>query len=215
MVGGAITPVFSELEEAVEKLYGVWSQSPQMEGLKSFEAFAKEGFHYSKNPREIQNSFVETMGRLNGYRAFVAFSNRARMSDISEIQRMKVLYGALLPDIISYVRTAQVCLLFEQNTDLNSWFPSLVGKAVSRATHMSGNRTLPTVTYRVVEKQEHRLLALIDYTMAIVSNWVDSGYSRDPENFKYRQYRAIEANIAMIYDFDRGLRSTRAHRQFS
>lgn len=214
IVGASLIADLPATELAIERLYAVHRESPRFEGLESFERFQGEGFHHSTNPREVQEIFIDFLAHLHGYRGFFAKSDGSRMEGLTPRQRALVLYGTILPDIILSARTPALVLAFEVNEDLRASFPKLVADAVERAQAKAPARTLPTVSHTTVSKLDPHSLSITDYALAILSYWFQEGCPTDAASFAFRNYRVIRHNLALVYDFDRTLRSDRGNRTF-
>ncbi|HEY9501521.1 MAG TPA: hypothetical protein VIR01_07850, partial [Pyrinomonadaceae bacterium] len=199
---------------ALKVLFEEQEDSPQLSGLKSFADFRANGFHYCENPREIQTLFLDKISKLHGYRAHLAFTDRTALPDLDDNQRVLILYRTLITDLILQTRHSEIVFLFEHNSQLNSQFSELVEIGVEEARNRSHGRRLPTASVEIVKKNDLFSLSIIDYCMATVSNWADAGFVVDKQNWQYRNYLSFERNIAMIFDFDRRMRSTRDNRMF-
>jgi hypothetical protein len=214
IVGALVLNDYAQIESAAREMFDEMRASPELEDHKSFEKFLTEGFHYSSNPFEIQIDFMNRISRLHGYRMFFAFSQRERLPDLDDNDRSLVLYATMLVDVISYIRTPKIVFLFEHNAELNPRFAGLVANARERAVARNRRREMPVVESRIAHKQDPLALGIVDYAMAVISNWIDADFTVDPDNKAFRMYRRFERNTAVIHNFDDQLRSNRSDRRF-
>lgn len=216
LVGGALCPDPDALEATIRSLYERLKADDRFEGTESYENFVKQAFHNGQIPVEHQITFIGELTRIPGFRIYIAFSRRARLPELTDTQRCAVLYASLLPDLVLATRAAELEMWFEENTSLNKHFEKLARDAVLRAREIRGPRGfVPKVTARYVSKSEALSLGVIDFALAVVATWVAAGYPRERTRVEARNFIAIERDVAMIYDFDLGKRSTRLHREFA
>jgi hypothetical protein len=213
VVGACVVPNLRALETEISALYELHRESPQLEGGPSFEDFVKKGFHYSGDPWEIQTLFIDNLSRLHGYRAHIAFSFGAgREGETTKDVELR-LYRRLLPDVILSARSQKLVLLFETNDSLNGAFKGLVEEALEEGRRKSRQQQ-PIVSIHILQKQDLWSLSIVDYCLAVVSNWIESGQSDSPKKREAKNYKAIRENLAILLDAGSGTRSTRRSRKF-
>lgn len=208
--------VFEDLdasEAVVSELYADWCSAPELRAIPSFQEFLEKGFHNWQIPFEIQLSFIRQLRTLGGFRAFIAFSKRTRLRDHTDNELAAVLYAALLPDVLLYLRARQVELHFETNSGLNHVFADIVSDCAARASDKA-SRPVPVPRLTIVDKLEYTAMGVTDFILAIVGKWIAAEMTRDATQSVYRNYVVVEPSVAMIYDFDTNTRSTRSHRAF-
>jgi len=52
-------------------------------------------------------------------------------------------------------------------------------------------------------------MAIVDYVILAIGRWIESGRSTDPAKFQYRDFRAVEPFLSVLYSLEGGLISSR------
>lgn len=215
IVGLALLESLERTEEAVRDLYSEFADSYHLEGHQGLIQFVANGPHASEDPLEIQIAMNELVSQLPGCRILMSFSDRSAMPELSEEDRLIVLYRDLLSTAVRYFRREKAELHFESNSrSLDSLFPRIVERVAWRYAREAPDRHRVEVTTVIDRKGELLALSVIDYAMITFSRWYSAGQPMDPQNALYRNYRAIERNIAFVGDLDHRKSSNRANRTF-
>ncbi len=157
----------------------------------------------------------QLVSQLSGCRILMSFSDRTVMPELSDEDRLIVLYRDLLSTAVRYFRKEKAELHFESNSkSLDKLFPRIVDRVSWIYAREAPERQRVEMTTVVDRKGELLALSVIDYAMITFSRWYSAGRPTDPQNALYRNYRAIERNIAFIGDLDHRRSSNRANRTF-
>jgi hypothetical protein len=215
MVGAVACPEPERLDRILSELHEELSATDRFAGQASFDAFVRDGFHNWQIPFELQVRFISELERLDGFRLYVCFSRRKRLASLNDDQRCLVLYRAMLPDVLLAQNRALIELWFEENTSLGRHFTKVAEDSRADAISKSDESRVPELDVRVVSKNDAPSLGIVDFGMAIISQWLLQPAPRDLAQYKVRNFMAIERDVALIYDFDTGKRSSRLHRNFA
>jgi hypothetical protein len=145
---------------------------------------------------------------------YVAFSERGHDAPENETDLLLSLYKSILPDVILNSLSSELHFCFENNDELDSLFGDLIRECANIARQKRPGVGLPKLTFEIASKQEIASLAIVDYHLAIIAAWLLTGQSELTAKWERRWYMDIEMNLAVLYDFDNHLRSTRSNRAF-
>lgn len=215
IVGIAILEDLDGAEGELQRLVEKYRESYALEGTESFIEFTRNGFHATGDPLEIQIDMVNLLGRLRGYRVLMCFSDRSATPERSEEDRIVLLYRELIADAVRYFRKEEAHLLFESNSaTLDRLFPRIVDRVQWAYELEEPDRERVRMSSEVRPKGDPLALSIIDYAMITFARWYNKGMPMTTSVAEYRNFRAIERNIAHIRFMDAGLSSTRSNRTF-
>jgi hypothetical protein len=204
---------FAQLEERVLDAYEEFAARRDLRGMASFEHFRRVGFHAAEDPREIQQAFIDEIGRWLGFKTFVVTTDRSRFAGRDETERLLVLYRILLRDVLLRFRHyGRVNLLVEENEQLRRHLRSLTEQLPGVVRQKAPRAPVPEITATMVSKRNPHLLSVLDYVMAACVRWMKDGQPRDPQRWTFRQFLAVQPSISMLYSLEHGLISNRRHR---
>jgi hypothetical protein len=201
-----------ETEQRIRDLFTRLSARRSLRGLRSFEDFCMHGFHASTDPPEVSVPFLELLQDLV-FKAYMVVTDRTTShAGNTELDKLKFMYVSLLSDlVIAFRREEELVCHIEHNDSLRRFTRDLPGLALSLANEKLADRrvSLPTLTVISTPKMRAMSLAIVDYVMLAAHRWIQSGYSTDVADRKYRGYRGLEHFISLLYSLESGRISSR------
>ncbi len=199
-----------DTEKQIQNLYKRLCARSNLVGLPGFEEFRKKGFHSSTDPLEVSSQFLELMRNIF-FRTYMVTTNRTRVPGGTESERIEFMYVKLLSDLLIRHRDQPELLCYiEQSEGMGSIISRLSDSASRRAYKTIGKvAPLPQLKIAMVAKSDYMSTAIIDYSMAAVSRWLQAGNTTSPKDWPYRAFREIEPSISVLYSFEQGRISSR------
>lgn len=210
----AVANEFGALDAAMEELYRMWSvQEARFGDSVSFGEFRERGFHGGQMPLEIQLALIAFLANRLDYKVFILTSDRSRVADVDETQRLVLMYTLLLTDIvIRFRRHSHVRIRVEDNDQLRPHLSNIVKLVEERAKSKSAAPVEAALSIEMVPKNEPMTLSIIDFYMRVVVRWLRTGSSRDHGLSEYRNFAALEPSISLLKSLETGVLSNRAAR---
>lgn len=209
-VGIASCAEIDALEERLGEIHAKWSSEERFEGLGSFDAFMKEGFHNNQIPPELQVRFIDELESMPFFRLSISFTRRERFPDLDDDKMTMIMYADLLADLIRQRGSTEYKILLENNQYIEPRLGRLVEKVVERAlADARRDWSPPRIDYEIVSKTDLHAVGVIDFALKVIGDWLMEADRQDVTSFKTRNYRALRRRISVISDFDTGKRLSR------
>lgn len=182
--------------------YGRLQRRYYLSGLPSFEEFRKKGFHATSDPMEVRMAFVALLAEALNFKSLVVYSNRTLRPDLSDKQRLIIVFDQLIRDVLrGYQTRPKITFYFESAQAMDLYLERLVARAVQ-----SLGRGRPEIEVRFGTKRHPDLLAVPDYVLHIFNQWLstqkDSDLAVNPRDHQSRSFKAILGSISMGRSLD-------------
>lgn len=201
----------SEIEAAIRSRYYQNKARPGFKDMDRYEKFVDEGFHRTYDPFDVQANFIDLIITTAGFKTYMVVTDRSTLSELPEIDQLKVLYIWLTNSICRQFKASEtIHLIIEENDSLRPAHPA-ISETITRWLSRK-DREGPKINVTESPKKKDSLLAITDYSMGVTAAWIRSGGLRDPKNIGYRQFRDIEGGVSLLYSLEQGLMSSRRTR---
>lgn len=176
----------------------------QLQGLRTFDQFVRDGFHAANNPPEIYNHFVSILADTPSFKSHIVFSNRSKQPEMSDKRRLMVIFSYLVRDVVATYRNRPVVTFcFESSKGMDRYVERAVAQAVDS---LQGH--LPRVEVQFGTKRSPHLLSISDYVLHIFNKWwwpLQGGTAElNAAEWSTRSFRAILGSVSMARSIDDG-----------